>query len=74
MAPFTNHIQTSFAWGVGTGVDMDINANLRVGVGYQFVDFGKAQLGVSPAQQTSETLHVCDLYSQQVRFQVTALI
>lgn len=74
MTPFSNRTQTSFAWGVGGGVDVDINAGLRLGLGYQFADLGKASLGRSPAQLTQQTLRLPHLYSQEVRFQLTAFI
>jgi opacity protein-like surface antigen len=74
MAPFSSRTQTSFAWGVGAGVDVDINAGFRLGVGYQFADLGKASLGISPAQLTQQTLALPHLYSQEVRFHLTAFI
>jgi opacity protein-like surface antigen len=74
MAPFSNHTNTSFSWGAGLGLDVDINANLRLGAGYQFIGLGKAQLGLSPAQETSQVLTTPHLYSHQLRFQLTALI
>ena len=74
MAPFSDRTQTSFAWGVGVGVDVDINTGLRLGLGYQFADLGKASLGRSPAQLSQQTFRLPHLYSQEVRFQLTAFI
>jgi opacity protein-like surface antigen len=74
IAPFSNRTQSSFAWGAGVGVDVDVNTNLRLGLGYQFVDLGKATLGLSPAQETHEHLGISNLYDHQLRFQLTALI
>ncbi|WP_298627026.1 hypothetical protein [uncultured Legionella sp.] len=74
MAPFSDRTQTSFAWGVGAGVDVDINTMLRLGLGYQFANLGKASLGLSPTQLTQQTLGLPHLYSQEVRFQLTAFI
>ncbi|WP_298626510.1 hypothetical protein [uncultured Legionella sp.] len=74
MTPFSRRTQTSFAWGVGGGIDVDLNAGLRLGIGYQFADLGKASLGRSPAQRTEQTLRVPHLYSQELRFQLTAFI
>lgn len=73
-APFKDNTLASFTWGVGVGVDMDISSNLRLGVGYQFSDFGRSCLGVSSAQATSETLTIVHLYDNQARVQLTALI
>lgn len=74
MAPFMSHTQTSLAWGLGAGVDVGINEKLRLGIGYQFANLGKASLGLSPAQFTQQTLRLPHLYSQEVRFQLTAFI
>ncbi len=74
MAPFRDHSQTSFAWGVGTGVEVDVNPHLRLGAAYQFNDIGKAKLGQSPVQATHQTLSIPNLYSHQLRIQLTAFI
>lgn len=73
MAPFTTHTKSSFAWGAGAGLDMDIDNHLRLGAGYQFADLGKASFGRSAAQLTSQTINLNHLYSHQLRFQLTAL-
>lgn len=74
MAPFSNHTKTSLAWGVGAGLDVNINPAFRLGAGYQFADLGKVKLGRSPAQLTQQTLGLPHLYSHQLRFQLTAFI
>lgn len=74
MAPFSDRTHTSLAWGAGGGIDVNINATLRLGLGYQFANLGKTSLGVSPAQRTQQTLSLPHLYSQEVRFQLTAFI
>lgn len=71
--PFKNRVKTSFAWGVGTGIDLDINYLLRLGIGYQFADLGKAKLFPSSAQLTNQSLSIAHLYSHQLRVQITAL-
>ncbi|MCL9684364.1 outer membrane protein [Legionella maioricensis] len=74
MSPFRSATQSSFTWGAGVGLDVDLNAPVRLGIGYQFADLGKASLGLSPAQLTNDTLHVSNSYTHQVRIQLTALI
>ncbi len=74
MAPFDNHTKTSFSWGIGVGLDVDIDKTSRLGIGYQFSDLGSARLGLSPAQQSTQSLSISHLYSHQIRFQLTALI
>lgn len=74
IAPFSNHRQSSVAWGIGIGIDWDLNPIARLGLGYQFVNLGKARLGLSPAQTTQEHLSISNLYDHQLRVQLTALI
>ncbi|MFJ1268676.1 outer membrane protein [Legionella lytica] len=74
MPPFSDHTQSSFAWGVGAGIDVDVWTHLRVGIGYQFADLGQAKLGLSPAEATKETLSNPNLYTHQLRFQLTAVL
>lgn len=73
IAPFTSHTQSALTWGIGFGVDMDVHTGLRLGLGYQFADLGRASLGVSPAQETNQTLSTKHLYDNQLRIQLTAL-
>ena len=73
MTPFANHTQSSFAWGLGVGVDYNLNQHVRAGVGYQFADLGAVSLGVTPAEGTTQTLGLSHLYTNQLRFQLTFL-
>ena len=73
-APFIDHNQTSFAWGVGAGLDYDVSQHTRVGAGYQFSDLGSASLGPTPASLTNQTLSLSHIYANQLRFQLTILV
>jgi opacity protein-like surface antigen len=42
---FANNSTASFSYRVGLGLDVTATDNLRVGIGYRYADFGKAQLG-----------------------------
>ncbi len=55
-------------------VNLDKDGHFRAGAGYAFDDLGKVRLGLSPTQQTSETLGFNHLYSHQVRFQLAAIL
>lgn len=72
--PFSNHSQTSFAWGVGVGVDYNLNQQIRLGVGYQFADLGSASLGQTTAELTTQSITLPHLYANQLRFQLTILV
>jgi opacity protein-like surface antigen len=74
MAPFANQTQNSFSYGVGLGVDYSVTQHVRLGVGYQFADLGKASLGASPDAATAQSLSTSHLYTNQLRFQLTALL
>ncbi len=74
MTPFANHTQSSFAWGLGVGVDYNFNQHIRGGIGYQFADLGAVSLGVTPAASTTQTLSLSHLYTNQLRFQITFLV
>lgn len=74
MAPYSNHSNTSFAWGVGLGFDYEVTAKIRAGIGYQFADLGSVSLGNSPAAATNQTLSIPNLYTNQLRFQLTYLL
>ena len=73
MTPFANHTQSSFTYGVGVGVDYNLNQHFRAGVGYQFADLGSVSLGVTPAESTTQTLGLSHIYTNQLRFQFTFL-
>ena len=74
MVPFGNRSQSSFAYGVGLGVDYNLNQRVRFGIGYQFADLGAASLGLTSAELTTQTLSISHLYTNQLRFQLTFLI
>lgn len=74
MPPFGEHKTTAFSWGVGAGVDININTRCRLGLGYQFANLGNVTLGRSPGQVTNQTLSLPHIYSQELRFQLTAFI
>lgn len=73
-APFSNHSKTSFAWAVGVGGDYNLNQHLRLGLGYQFADFGSASLGQTTAALTTQSLRLSHIYASQLRFQLTILV
>ena len=39
---FSNQSQSSFSWVLGLGVDMQVNNNIRVGLGYRYSNFGSS--------------------------------
>lgn len=72
-APFAGSNQSAFAYGVGLGIDYNLNQHVRLGLGYQFADLGSASLGVTAAEAIASTLVVPHLYTNQLRFQLTVM-
>lgn len=62
MQPFANHTTTSFADSIGAGLMYHFNQQFAMGIGYEYTDLGKTQLGTSSAQQTTQTLTFYHMY------------
>jgi len=56
------------------GADYNINPHMRLGLGYQFLDLGKASLGPAFGATSTQTLNLPHLYVNQLRFQFTTLV
>lgn len=64
-----------FSYAVGGGLAVDLNDNMRLGVGYRFVDFGKSQFG-KVTVNTSDvpgTITQSHLYNNQAFTQLSWL-
>jgi opacity protein-like surface antigen len=44
---FNSSTKTNFAWALMTGFDMDITRNLKLEIGYRYLNYGKFQSGTS---------------------------
>jgi opacity protein-like surface antigen len=72
---FADHLEHSFTYNAGLGMDVDIPCNWRLGVGYRFSDLGKVRLGAGhidtvPIGGTLEQKH---LYVHELLAQLTYL-
>ncbi|MCD6048194.1 MAG: porin family protein [Gammaproteobacteria bacterium] len=74
MAPFAGHMQHSFTYALGTGMDIDLTQRFKVGAGYRYVNLGKASLGTSPWQTTSQTPSFGHLYANEFLLQFTSYL
>lgn len=72
---FTNNTNMSFAYSLGVGIDVDIQKNWRLGVGYRFANLGQADLGRGVIDTTlfTSTLLQSNLYAQACVVQLTYL-
>ena len=70
---FSSHTQNAFTYTVGTGVQKALNEHWQVGVGYEFADWGKSQLGRAAEQTLNNGLTLNHLYTNGVLFNLTYL-
>ena len=55
MPSFSENATYAFAYSLGAGLRYRVTQILSLGLGYQFSDLGETKLGVSSAQQTTQT-------------------
>lgn len=70
-ANFTNHTKTAFTYTLGAGVQKSISEHWQFGVGYEFADWGKSQLGRAAEQTQNTGLTLNHLYANGVLFNLT---
>ncbi|RUR08544.1 outer membrane protein [Legionella sp. km772] len=70
---FASHTQTSFTYTLGAGVQKALNQHWQVGVGYEFADWGKSQLGRAREQTQNSGLTLNHLYTNGILFNLTYL-
>ncbi len=71
---FTAHTTDAFTYNLGAGLQAPIGAHLRAGVGYEFADFGKNQLGRAPGQTRSSGIKLSHLYTNSVLLSLSYII
>ncbi|HAT1597667.1 TPA: porin family protein [Legionella pneumophila] len=70
---FASHTQTAFTYTLGVGVQKPLNTHWQIGVGYEFADWGKSQLGRAAEQTQNSGLTLNHLYTNGVLFNLTYL-
>lgn len=72
---FANQTTGSFTYNAGFGIDIEMVADVRFGLGYRFIDFGKVQLGNAVSNSSSSgTLSQPNFYANELLAQVTFVI
>jgi len=71
---FASHTQTAFTYTVGAGVQKALNQNWQIGVGYEFADWGKNQLGRAEEQTMGEGLGQNHFYTNGLMFNLTYVV
>lgn len=70
---FASHTKTSFTYTAGAGVQKALSQHWQVGVGYEFADWGKSNLGRAAGQTSNQGLTLNHLYTNGVLFNLTYL-
>lgn len=70
---FVSNNKTSFTYTLGAGVQKQLSPNWQVGVGYEFADWGKSQLGWAFDQSMGTGINLNHFYTHGVMFNVTAV-
>jgi opacity protein-like surface antigen len=67
---------TSFSYAAGFGIDVDLTAHLRFGIGYRYTDLGKLSLGNATINtiNVSGSLSQSNLYASQLLAQISLLM
>ncbi|STX30183.1 Opacity protein and related surface antigens [Legionella beliardensis] len=68
---FNSHREPSFAYTLGTGVQKVIDTNWRVGLGYEFADWGRGKLSPTLEQTVGTGLQVNNIYIHQLQFSLS---
>jgi len=68
---FNNNTKTSFSYTLGAGVQKAVSAHWQAGIGYEFADWGKSQLGRAEGQTMNNGLALSHLYTNGVLFNLT---
>ena len=70
-ANFTDSTKTAFTYTLGAGVQKFINDHGQIGVGYEFADWGKSELGSALGQTMNSGLSLNHLYTNGVLLNLT---
>lgn len=68
---FTSNTKTAFSYTLGAGIQKILNYHWQVGIGYEFSDWGKSELGRAPGQSLNTGLSLKHLYTNGVLFNFT---
>lgn len=68
---FKSHTETAFTYTVAAGIQKALNEHWQVGIGYEFADWGKSQLGCAREQTMNSGLSLSHLYTNGVLFNLS---
>jgi len=73
LLPFKKHTHRSFTYALGVGLQSALNSTWSVGVGYEFADIGKNQLGPADDQTFNRGISLNHLYTNSALISLTYL-
>lgn len=68
---FTSDTTTGFAYTVGAGVQTNLSKCWQAGIGYEFTELGKSQLGPAVGQLVNRGMRITHLYTHQLLFSLS---
>lgn len=68
---FTNHTQTAFSYTLGVGGQKKVTDHWEMGIGYEFSDWGRSELGPTKGQTINTGLSLHHLYTNGFLLNVT---
>lgn len=71
---FASNTKTAFTYSVGAGFQKAIDRNWQLGVGYEFVDWGKSELNRAAGQTLNSGLKLNHLYTNGILFNITYIV
>lgn len=70
---FTSQTTTSFTYTLGVGLQAVVAKHWQLGMGYEFADWGKSELGKAAGQTTNHGIELDHLYTNGLMFNITYL-
>lgn len=70
-APFSSKTKNTFTYTLGIGLQKIISDHIQVGVGYEFSDWGKSELGPADGQLLDTGLSLNNFYTNGIIFNIT---
>lgn len=62
---FGSNMSRTLSFTLGTGIQMTLDNNWRIGMGYEFADWGASRLGIAPGQTVGTGLRLGHLHAQE---------
>ena len=68
---FSSQTRSAFTYSLGAGLQQKLNQHWQVGMGYEFVDWGRSQLARAACQRLNSGLQFNHVYTNGILFNLT---